>query len=204
MAKEHTDLDCARCDTKPCREGKDCSGLAAEVADKYENQYVQRIMRVASEVEAEYYMKKCRLEEVIEFAKRMNFKHLGIAFCIGLSNETKVLMDILEDSFTISSVCCAVCGISKDTFGLPQLDEQNKETMCNPIGQAEILNRQKTDLNLIVGLCIGHDIQFTNFSKAPVSTLVVKDRVLAHNPIGAIYSRYYHRIKFPHILKTST
>ena len=199
MAKPYIDLDCARCGAKLCREGKDCTDFTAEIIDEYQNQNVRKIMNVASEVEAEYYMKKCRLEEVIEFAKRMNFNHLGIAFCIGLSDETKILADILDEHFTISSVCCAVCGISKDTFGLPQLDKQSKETMCNPIGQAEILNRQKTDLNLIVGLCVGHDIQFTNFSQAPVSTLVVKDRVLAHNPIGAIYSRYYRRIKFPYL-----
>jgi len=63
--------------------------------------------------------------------------------------------------------------------------------MCNPIGQATFLNQKKTDLNIIIGLCIGHDILFSNHSKAPVTTLAVKDRVLAHNPLGAIYSHYY-------------
>ncbi|OPY27009.1 MAG: hypothetical protein A4E27_00631 [Methanobacterium sp. PtaU1.Bin242] len=63
--------------------------------------------------------------------------------------------------------------------------------MCNPLGQASFLNRENTDLNIIIGLCIGHDLLFTEHSKAPVTTLVVKDRVLAHNPLGAIYSKYY-------------
>ena len=27
----------------------------------------------------------------------------------------------------------------------------------------------------------------------PVTTLVVKDRLLAHNPLGAIYSRYWKK-----------
>ena len=27
----------------------------------------------------------------------------------------------------------------------------------------------------------------------PVTTLVAKDRLLAHNPLGAIYSRYWKR-----------
>lgn len=31
----------------------------------------------------------------------------------------------------------------------------------------------------------------TKHSQAPVTTLVVKDRVLAHNPAGALYSAYY-------------
>ncbi len=63
--------------------------------------------------------------------------------------------------------------------------------MCNPIGQAAILNAEETELNIIIGLCIGHDILFTEHSDAPVTTLAVKDRVLAHNPLGAVYSRYY-------------
>lgn len=63
--------------------------------------------------------------------------------------------------------------------------------MCNPIGQAEILNEIGTDLNIIVGLCIGHDILFQKYSKAPTTTFIVKDRVLSHNTAGAIYTKYY-------------
>ena len=36
-----------------------------------------------------------------------------------------------------------------------------------------ILNEVGTDLNVIVGLCVGHDIAFTQHSKAPVTTLIV-------------------------------
>ena len=57
-------------------------------------------------------------------------------------------------------------------------------------------NKETTDLNIILGLCIGHDILFTQHSEAPVTTIVVKDRVLAHNPVGAIYSNYYLRNVF--------
>lgn len=34
---------------------------------------------------------------------------------------------------------------------------------------------------------VGHDSLFYQYSKALVTTLVVKDRVLAHNPVGAIH-----------------
>jgi uncharacterized metal-binding protein len=63
--------------------------------------------------------------------------------------------------------------------------------------QAEILNAQKTDYNIIMGLCVGHDMAFTIHSKAPVTTLIVKDRVLAHNPVGALYTAdsMYSRFK---------
>jgi uncharacterized metal-binding protein len=49
-------------------------------------------------------------------------------------------------------------------------------------------------MNLIVGLCLGHDILFTMNSKAPVTTLIVKDRMLGHNPVIALYSNYHRGI----------
>ena len=59
--------------------------------------------------------------------------------------------------------------------------------MCNPIAQARLLNSQKTEFNIALGLCVGHDSMFYKYSEALVTTLVAKDRVLAHNPCGAIY-----------------
>lgn len=59
--------------------------------------------------------------------------------------------------------------------------------MCNPIAQAEYLNDKQTDLNIVLGLCVGHDSLFFKYSKAPTIVLAVKDRVLDHNPLKAIY-----------------
>jgi len=42
-------------------------------------------------------------------------------------------------------------------------------------------------------LCVGHDMIFTKHSEAPVSSLITKDRVLANNPAGVVYSRYWRR-----------
>jgi uncharacterized metal-binding protein len=47
---------------------------------------------------------------------------------------------------------------------------------------------------VIIGLCVGHDMLFTSNSKAPVTTLIVKDRMLGHNPIIALYSGYHRAI----------
>jgi uncharacterized metal-binding protein len=71
--------------------------------------------------------------------------------------------------------------------------------MCNPISQAELLNRAGTELNVIMGLCVGHDSLFTKHSKGLVTTLVTKDRVLAHNPVGALHlaDTYYRRVWGP-------
>ena len=68
--------------------------------------------------------------------------------------------------------------------------------MCNPIFQATLLNEQETDFNLAVGLCVGHDSLFYKYSMAMVTTVITKDRVLAHNPVGALYcAESYYREK---------
>jgi len=68
--------------------------------------------------------------------------------------------------------------------------------MCNPILQARLLAKQNTELNVVIGLCVGHDSLFIKYSQAPVTYLVVKDRVLAHNPVGALYTggTYYKKL----------
>ena len=71
------------------------------------------------------------------------------------------------------------------------------ESMCNPIMQAKVLQKENTDFNVIIGLCVGHDSLFTMYSKVPTCTLIVKDRVLAHNPVAALYTSniLYSRFK---------
>ncbi|MEM2897625.1 MAG: DUF1847 domain-containing protein [Candidatus Bathyarchaeia archaeon] len=185
-------MKCALCETKECyKKGKDCTGERDKLINQLKNEDM-RIMEKAAKIEADYYMVIPRLKELIEFCKIMKFKRIGIAFCIGLAEEAKVLHRILGKEFEVFSVCCKVCGIGKDLLKLEKLHKNKEfEATCNPIGQALILNESNTNLNVVVGLCIGHDILFSKYSNAPVTTLVVKDRVLAHNPIGAIYSGYY-------------
>lgn len=164
--------------------------------DKYQDEDL-RSMKVSTAIESRYYMEKTRLEELILYAEGMGYQRLGIAFCIGMSKEAEVIHKILEKNFEVHSVCCKVCGIDKNDLELERLhSKEGVEAMCNPIGQAMVLNNENTQLNVIVGLCMGHDILFTKHSEAPVTTFAVKDRVLSHNPLGAIYSNYYLKRKF--------
>ena len=79
-------------------------------------------------------------------------------------------------------------------FGLKQVKpELDHEAMCNPKFQARFLKEKGVELFIICGLCVGHDAIFTANCDGPVTSLVVKDRLLAHNPLGAIYSRYWKR-----------
>lgn len=193
--KEKMNPVCDLCGNKECINGKDCFASAEANLTEYSGENLT-IARAASEIEGRYYMQKTRLEEVILFSKEMNYKKIGIALCVGLAEEAKQLAKFLRMEFEVVSACCKMGGIQKDVLALAKIDEVGDEVMCNPIGQAGILNREGTDLNLICGLCIGHDIQFTKYSQAPVTTFIVKDRVLAHNPVGSLYCRYLRK-RFP-------
>ena len=159
----------------------------------YQDRITAELHKAASAIEGRYYGRETRLGEIILFAEELKYKKLGLAFCIGLSDEAKFIEQILSRHFEVVSVCCKVCGIDKEDFDLPQISSENREVMCNPAGQAQLLNSAETELNVICGLCVGHDAIFTKVSDAPVTTLIAKDRVLAHNPAGAIYSRYIRK-----------
>ena len=186
-------MNCAICVAKECREGLDCTDIRGDVINVYKDRKNRKILRVASTIDSEFHMGMNRLQELILFCRKMDYRHLGIAFCIGLEEEIRILYDILAKRFRVSSVCCKVCGINKKAFDLPSSREGKVAATCNPVAQARILNGDRTDLNIIFGLCMGTDILFSKYSDAPVTTLVVKDRVLANNPIGAIYSAQYRK-----------
>ena len=183
---------------------------------EYEKPEVREFARMASIQEAECYSDrhikpyvlhpvKPRVQEICEFAKKMFYKKLGIAFCAGLHPEAKALADILKvQGFDVVSVICKVGCTPKETIGIKQ-DEKVRigefESMCSPIVQATLLNEEETDFNILVGLCVGHDSLFFKYSKAFTTVLVAKDRVLAHNPAGALYTvgGYYARLTRPGI-----
>ena len=142
-----------------------------------------------------------RVEDTIAFAKLMGYKKIGMATCIGLLDESERLAKILTaQGFEPVSVCCKAGSIDKLELGVAESDKVRPGTFepaCNPIAQAEICNRMGTDMNIIVGLCVGHDMLFNKHSKAPVTTLIVKDRVTGHNPVAVLYGQnfYYKRLQ---------
>lgn len=142
-----------------------------------------------------------RVEDTIALAKLMGYQKIGIATCLGLLEECDRLVAILKvQGFTPISVCCKAGSIDKNELGLKEEDKVRPGTFepaCNPIAQAEICNVLETDMNIIVGLCVGHDMLFNKHSQAPVTTLVVKDRVTGHNPVAVLYGQnfYYKRLQ---------
>lgn len=188
------------------------SDLISESLRLYQDPKYSRLARQASIQEAEGYSgrhlgyenlraAKTRIEEIAEFADKMNYRRLGLAFCVGLRREAeKVVLLYSAMGFEMVSVICKAGCSDKNLIGL---DENQKiipnqpEAMCNPFAQALILNRAATDCNILLGLCVGHDSLFLKLSEAPCTVLAVKDRVLAHNPLAAIYTvdSYYRGLK---------
>ncbi|OGL43709.1 MAG: hypothetical protein A2161_13370 [Candidatus Schekmanbacteria bacterium RBG_13_48_7] len=185
--------DCVHCPDHACHHGKDCWEKQDTIAQRYQNGQDTKIWRAAAEIEAQGYCRLNRLQELLMFCNKMNYRIIGLAFCVGVIDEAKIFVDTIGDRLEIISVCCKVCSLNKDDYNLMHILTEKKEYACNPIGQAEFLNQRHTDLNIIFGLCMGHDIVFNNNSKAPVTTFLVKDRVLAHNPGAALYCQYVRK-----------
>jgi uncharacterized metal-binding protein len=204
-------LSCAECRIYACLSG-DKEKIPAEcpmatkgeildnAARAYQSNDTLNIARSSARVEQEGYCRWTRVEEIMHFARKAGFQKIGLAFCIGLRREAALFHRILNDNgFDTFSAACKTGAVPKEQIGLTE-DEKLKpgsfEAMCNPAAQAELLNSEETDLNVILGLCVGHDSLFIRYSKAPVTVLAAKDRVLAHNPLGALYARQYFQSRY--------
>jgi uncharacterized metal-binding protein len=216
-----TEPKCATCKTKLCTQGvteekllpshcptKNYKELIEEVKVKYKSEDIQKFFQCSALIEKECYDEKAareegrivplrpRIKEIAEFAKKIDAEKIGLAFCSGLQDEASRVNGIFEShGLDVVSAMCSCGAIDKTDVGLPEEFKirslENFEASCNPLMQAELLNRAKTTFNVLVGLCVGHDMLFTKYSKAPVTTLIVKDRLSGHNPVITLYSRYF-------------
>ncbi len=188
-------MNCAFCKHHNCyTKGQNCTRYSPEEAVSFYDEEDRKIMQAASATESRNYLKMTRLEESLFFVQQMGIKKIGIAFCIGLAHEAKFCAEYFKNAgIAVESVCCKTCSIDKGMLNLEKIKPDQREAMCNPKLQAKILNEGGTEVNFIIGLCVGHDMIFTKESAAPVSSLITKDRVLANNPAGAVYSRYWRR-----------
>ena len=203
--KNQNDPTCYKCDcsTKcsigvPNKELENCpirssSGIQRKAIELYQtDDFIKRANIVSTIVKEQRSLP--RLKDTIEFARGMGYKKIGIASCAGLQKETKITAEKLTQyGFEVSSVCCQTGGDKRidvdapEDFALPSKKDYHLDYVtCNPVAQALLLNNVKTDLNLIIGLCIGHDITFTHLSEAPVTTLIAKDRLIRHNPAATL------------------
>lgn len=133
-----------------------------------------------------------RVEEAMSVAHKLGASHLGLSFCVGFKEEAQTLTKILEiNEFTVSSACCKTGATPKEEIGIREEEKirpGRPEMTCNPVAQAELLNRDRVDFAFVLGQCVGHDAATFRHLKAPAACLVAKDRVLAHNPVAALKS----------------
>ena len=135
-----------------------------------------------------------RVQEAIEFAKELKLSKIGFASCISLISELRLVTHLFTGAgFEVVSSACQIGRVSPEARGLSKDITDHRGLTCNPIAQAEICNNAGTQLNYILGLCLGHDILFMRNSRAPVSVLIVKDRVTGHNPAAALYAEHLRR-----------
>lgn len=204
---------CASCTIAACETGdkekmpKNCpmrdNDFFDHILEEYAKPENHDFFLTSTAIEALGYCQWPRLREVAEFAHRMGYTRLGMGFCMGLHKEAAIVERILrKQGFQVVSVCCKTGGIPKREAGFteenlstpdhhvectPFQKQLVEEPMCNPIAQAKLLNQAKTEFNICLGLCVGHDSLFYRYCEAPVTTLVAKDRVTGHNPVAAIY-----------------
>jgi uncharacterized metal-binding protein len=207
-------MRCAFCGVRACAAAPEsktkppfCPGPRQEeelrIAEKsyFSDDHIHRIAVESARTEAAGYGRQTRVEEIMEFARRMGATKIGLAHCLGLMNEARLASEIFASrGFEVHTVCCKVGSIDKESVGLQETEKVRPgqyEALCNPIGQAALLASAGTELNVVIGLCVGHDSLFFMHSRAPVTVLVVKDRVLGHNPVAALYlsQSYYKRLR---------
>ena len=196
---ERKEFGCADCRAKACHlgtgnypafcPGQDLpDGVMPETMEEYAKPDIQRAAIAAAETESENYCRMTRMEEMMEFARKIHAKTIGLAHCVGLVEEAGIAARILrKNGFEVVSIACKCGEQKKMDIGISEACLNTGVNMCNPIFQAKYLNDRKTDFNILIGLCVGHDSLFYKYSDALVSTLVAKDRVLGHNTVTALY-----------------
>jgi uncharacterized metal-binding protein len=145
---------------------------------EHKDLYSPKDIEMMRSAEDSILMGKNRVEELKKFAAQTGVKRIGIAHCVGMTREAMNLKEKLSESFEVFTIDCKYGKISSAEL----LDDPNvRGTSCNPAGQAAFLAENETDLNISFGLCMGHDVMFNLKSKAPTTTLVVKDREHKHH-----------------------
>jgi uncharacterized metal-binding protein len=179
--------------------------LEAELLEEVERVYLEQeevrsLALESARTESAGYCRTTRIEDIMDFARRIGAKKLGIAHCVGLMREAGLARDIfMAGGFEVYTVCCKVGSIAKEKVGLKDEEKVRPgqyEALCSPVGQAAVLAKAGTQLNVVIGLCVDHDNLFFMHSKAPATVLIAKDRVLGHNPVAALYTShsYFRRL----------
>ncbi len=193
-------MNCTKCSVQLCQIREkinlpdDCPGLCRECIREgtqlYSDEDIAGFYADSLKSMGQSFGKMPRIIEAVNFCKIRGFHKIGVAYCSGMFKYGKIVADIFESyGFEVSAYGCKTGGFSanelvseellgdfgKDKSGRAEAGAKPR-AICNPIGQALFLNKEKTEFNVIVGLCVGHDSLFNRYSEAMSSTVVLKDR----------------------------
>lgn len=162
-----------------------CQDNSSDYVDQYQTPEIQAYTRTASSlIDNGRAGTLSRLQEIIEYMRARGYRKIGCAYCYGMEKDAVRLREILvQEGFAPHMVSCTI-----DQVLEKQLDPgKTKNTVsCNPLGQAQQLNRLNVEFTLLMGLCLGHDILLQKNLAMDFTTFVVKDRVYQHQPLQAL------------------
>lgn len=115
------------------------------------------------------------------------------------ARDARDLIPLRAQGYEVTGIACKCGTVNKTELGIPERCLEVGQNICNPVLQALVLNGEKTELNIALGLCVGHDSMFYKYSEAPVTTLSAKDRLLCHASLGPLYllDGYWKRLLKP-------
>jgi len=179
-------MNCTDCNDKVCRKQQNSCGRESfnkeEIIHQYQDISNSEIVQASAQlVDDGRAGTLSRIEEILEFAKTMNYKKIGLAYCYSMEKYAKIIQNkFSEKGFSVSSVSCSLGGLKQSEVNATSCIHK---VSCNPIGQAQHLNSEKVDLTLIIGICLGHDILLQRNLNMDFTTFIVKDRFFKHNPL---------------------
>ena len=108
-------MNCASCGIKACKNNEENLANSCpnnkkeeinELKEFYQTEENFKIAKVAAELSLPQGL--TRIEETMEFARRLKYKKIGLAFCSALANEAKIIDSIKINhskySFTIKEI----------------------------------------------------------------------------------------------------
>ncbi len=175
-------MDCTKCANKGCRNGAPCIDNSAGYIRKYRSGENKAIVKAASSlVDGGRAGTLTRLEEIAEYCRVRGYRKIGVAYCYALEREAASLKEYLsQEGFAPLMFSCTVDGVSESEI---DPDKKDASVSCNPLGQADAINKSGAQFAVLVGLCLGHDILLQKNLQVSFTVFAVKDRVTGHRPL---------------------
>jgi len=145
--------------------------------------YNQKDLAIMKQFDSLSDMQCHRLKLIKDLALGLEYKSIGLANCVMFTRETKAIEQYLSKDFTVYKVNCKHNRLTRKAL----FNNHDTSIICNPAGQAAFLNAHKTEMNISIGLCVGHDMIFCHQSHAPVTTIFTKDFTNNNDPSMAIH-----------------